>query len=174
MNKFERVKRFPNAIIPQRGTRFSAGYDFHAAEDVLVPSLVRSVAGKYSEESSLLLSQIKDFLKKNPPLRPVLVSTGVKVKLEADCYLSISARSSLPRNSLLMIANAPGIIDADYYNNSQNEGEIFIQLINLSPYDIIIKQGDKIAQGVIHRYIQVEDDDSLGEREGGFGSTGGR
>lgn len=174
MNRFEKVKKFPNARIPRRGTRFSAGYDFHAAEDVLIPSLVRLAARKYSEENSLLLSQIKDFLKENPPLRPVLVSTGVKVRLEADCYLSISARSSLPRNSLLMVANAPGIIDADYYNNSQNEGEIFIQLINLSPYDIIVKEGDKIAQGVIQRYVQASNDDSFGRRDGGFGSTGER
>ena len=28
-----------------------------------------------------------------------------------------------------------GIIDADYYNNPSNEGEIFLQLINLSPFN---------------------------------------
>ena len=31
------------------------------------------------------------------------------------------------------MANGVGIIDADYYNNPDNEGEIFFQLINLSP-----------------------------------------
>ena len=103
-----------------------------------------------------------------------MVPTGIKAKLDSDCYLSISARSSLPYKSLLIVANAPGIIDADYYNNSDNEGEIFIQLLNLSPYDILIKKGDKLAQGVIQRYVRVEGDEVIvGDRKnGGFGSTG--
>lgn len=63
------------------------------------------------------------------------------------------------------------IIDQDYYNNPDNEGEIYIQLINLSPYDIQIKKGDKIAQGIILPYLTVEDDNANGVRKGGFGST---
>ena len=42
------------------------------------------------------------------------------------------------------------IIDSDYYNNPNNEGEIFFQVINLSPYDIILQKGDTIGQGIIH------------------------
>ena len=63
------------------------------------------------------------------------------------------------------------IIDQDYYNNPDNEGHIYIQLINLSPYDIQVKKGDKIAQGVILPYLTVEDDSANGVRKGGFGST---
>lgn len=63
------------------------------------------------------------------------------------------------------------IIDADYYNNKDNEGEIFFQIINLSPYAIQIKKGDKIGQGIFLPYYKTDDDAAEGTREGGFGST---
>ena len=63
------------------------------------------------------------------------------------------------------------IIDADYYNNAGNEGEIFLQLINLSPFNIQIKKGEAIGQGIILPYGITSDDAATGERIGGFGST---
>lgn len=63
------------------------------------------------------------------------------------------------------------IIDSDYYNNPDNEGHIYFQLINLSPYAISLKKGDRIGQGIIHKYITTENDEATGERTGGFGST---
>ena len=92
--------------------------------------------------------------------------------MEDNEYLQIVARSSTPLKYWLIVANAPGIVDADYYNNPDNEGEIFVQVINLSPFAIKLKKGDKIAHGIISRYYAVEDDVRDGERTGGFGSTG--
>ena len=63
------------------------------------------------------------------------------------------------------------IIDADYYNNPDNEGHIFFQIINLSPFDIVLKKGDAIGQGILKRYYTTDDDAAKGERTGGFGST---
>lgn len=63
------------------------------------------------------------------------------------------------------------IIDADYYNNSDNEGEIFLQVFNLSPFNLQIKKGEIIGQGIILPYLITEDDSATGERTGGFGST---
>lgn len=63
------------------------------------------------------------------------------------------------------------IIDADYYNNKDNEGEIFFQLINLSPFPIILHKGDIIGQGIIKSYEKIDEDNSINERKGGFGST---
>ena len=63
------------------------------------------------------------------------------------------------------------IIDADYYNNPDNDGEIFFQIINFSPYDIVLEKGEKIGQGIIHQYLTTYDDNAIGERIGGFGST---
>ena len=59
----------------------------------------------------------------------------------------------------------------DYYNNPDNEGHIYFQIINLSPVDIILHKGDKIGQGIIKNYDVTEDDAAIGERLGGFGST---
>ena len=63
------------------------------------------------------------------------------------------------------------IIDSDYYGNPTNDGHIFFQMINLSPFPILLKKGDKIGQGIIKKYITTENDESSGTREGGFGST---
>ena len=71
-----------------------------------------------------------------------------------------------------LILDGTGIIDADYYNNPNNEGEIFFQLINLAPFAIQLKRGDKIGQGIFSHYETTEDDIATGKREGGFGSTG--
>jgi dUTP pyrophosphatase len=71
----------------------------------------------------------------------------------------------------LIIGNSIGIIDADYCDNPDNEGEIFFQIINLSPFAIQLKRGDKIGQGIIHTYGVTDDDAATGERVGGFGST---
>jgi dUTP pyrophosphatase len=67
-----------------------------------------------------------------------------------------------------------GIIDADYYDNPENEGEIFFQIINLSPMPIILKKGDMIGQGIIKSYQTTSDDTAYARaqtRSGGFGST---
>ena len=64
-----------------------------------------------------------------------------------------------------------GIIDGDYYNNPDNEGHIFFQMINFSPVPIILKKGDCIGQGIIKPYLKTEDDNTIDLREGGFGST---
>jgi dUTP pyrophosphatase len=73
----------------------------------------------------------------------------------------------------LTLANGVGIIDADYYNNPDNEGEIFLQIINWGPSPVIVKKGTKLGQGIIKSYLLTENDNATGERVGGFGSTNG-
>ena len=72
-----------------------------------------------------------------------------------------------------MIPNGIGVIDADYYNNPSNEGEIFIQMVNASPRDVVIAKGERIGQGIFMPYLLADGD--LGnqvQRTAGFGSTG--
>ena len=172
MNNFEIVSSYEDLIkLPKRATEQSAGYDLVAAKDVEIPSVLREYRGYKNTIQVFSLEEISGLLMALK-FRPTLVPTGVKIKLEPDCYLSISARSSLPLKHMLLVANSPGIIDADYYNNPDNEGEIFIQLINLSPFDIQIKKGDRIAQGVIQKYIRTADDSTTLKRTSGHGSTG--
>lgn len=175
MAKFEFVSRFLNAglPLPARKTQESAGYDLVAAEDTVIPAykyLYDRMYNYYREGNTLELSHIAEVTKKRD-CKVTLVSTGVKVKLDPGTYLELSVRSSTPLKHWLVLANGVGIIDADYYNNPNNEGEIFLQLINLSPYDIIIRKGEAIGQGIIKPYLLTEDDNATGQRLGGFGST---
>ena len=110
---------------------------------------------------------------KETGFKPTLVSTGMKCKLDPGTYLQLSVRSSSPLKYWLMMGNGVGIIDADYYNNQDNEGEIFFQIYNLSPFNIQIKKGEAIGQGIILPYAVTDDDVAFGERLGGFGSTNG-
>ena len=180
MAEFKKVSKYKDSevVIPEAATRDSAGYDLSVAgNDILVPSLLQKYEEWKIEVSTKNIwnpVNLKD-LQENIEeygLRPVLVPTGVKIKLDPNQYLSLSARSSLPLKSLLVVANAPGIIDADYYDNPHNEGEIFIQLLNLSPYDVYLTKGDRIAQGVILKYDVIEGARTIEERSSGHGSTG--
>ena len=59
----------------------------------------------------------------------------------------------------------------DYVDNKDNEGHIFFQVINLSPFEIKINKGDIIGQGMFLTYGVTDDDNPGGKRVSGFGST---
>ena len=103
--------------------------------------------------------------------KPTLVSTGMKCYLEPNTYLELTVRSSCPLKYWLMMGNSVGVIDADYADNPDNEGEIFFQFYNLSPFDIVLNKGDIIGQGIIKPFLTTDDDAATGKRVGGFGST---
>ena len=193
MAKFEVVSKYADAglPLPVRATANSAGYDFVVAQDTILKpyedhdrelrllhdvslqqvlsNLFESAKGTTATQP-LTLADIANLTGKHKN-RPTLVSTGMKCKLDPGTYLELSVRSSTPLKHWIVLANGVGIIDADYYNNPDNEGEIFLQLINLSPYDILLKKGEKIGQGIIKQYLTTEDDAATGDRLGGFGST---
>lgn len=80
-------------------------------------------------------------------------------------------RSSNPKKKKLVIPNSIGIIDSDYYNNADNEGEIGFLFYNLSDQPIEIKKGEKLGQGIFQKYYLTNNDKSNKIRNGGFGST---
>ena len=179
MSKFEIVSKYNAAGLdaPVRKTAQSAGYDLAAAEDYIIPSVFQLASEadevwSVGEEEFVTLEQMAEFTKITK-YRPTLVSTGMKCKLDPGTFLQLSVRSSSPLKYWLMLANGVGIIDADYYNNSDNEGEIFLQIYNLSPFNIQIHEGEAIGQGIILPYGVTEDDVVMGDRTGGFGSTNG-
>ena len=149
---FEKVSKYADdadVALPLRKTQYSAGYDLAAAEDYIIPSLWQMAAEAkevwpVSDDEFITMELMSKFTKQSG-FKPTLVSTGVKCKLDPNTYLQLSVRSSLPLKHWLMLANGVGIIDADYYNNEDNEGEIFLQLYNLSPYNIQIKKGEAIT-----------------------------
>lgn len=189
---FERISKYANdesIIIPVRKTTGSAGYDFYVAEDTIVPSYEGSILTNFSKE---LAGDLKDYYPsfidflKNTPYdldavstftkkynhKVTLVPTGIKAYMPQDYYLQMTVRSSLPLKHWLILANGVGIVDSDYYNNPDNEGHIYFELINLLPFDVILKKGDCIGQGIFLQYGTTEGEQEVTTtRTGGHGST---
>ena len=145
---FEVAKGFENEGInlPVRKTKYSAGYDIEAAEDTVVPSFKKGS-------------------------NPTLVKTGLKAYMQDDEVLFLYNRSSNPKKKGLILANSVGVIDKDYYGNVDNDGHIMFAFYNIKDEDVVIKKGEAIGQGVFQKYLVTDDDDAVGERVGGFGST---
>lgn len=153
MNKFYKISEkqakdddmielYQNIVLPKRGTKHSAGYDFYLLEDI-----------------SLL------------PGQSIKTPTGIKVELDEDKFLMVVPRSSLGFKYKLILDNTVGIIDSDYYNNSKNEGHIWVSMTNMSNKVVNLEKGQAFCQGIILNYNIVEDDKTETIRKGGFGST---
>ena len=126
---------------------------------------------KISTDGPLVWENVETLVKSRG-VKTTLIPTGIKCHLPEGYYLQLSLRSSTPNKHWLILANPPGIVDADYYNNPDNEGHIYFQVINLLPFDIILPAGTKFGQGIVLPYCITENDNSNSIREGGFGSTG--
>lgn len=153
MRGFEIVSKYrgQGLTLPERSTTNAAGYDFRAAKDIVIP------AQKAGEQ------QLP---------KPTLVPTGIKAYMQPNEVLLLINRSSGPIKRSLVQPNGVGVIDADYYNNEANEGEIFGQLINLGSQDYLIHKGDRIFQGIFVPFLTVDGDNGgKNKRQGGFGST---
>ena len=126
MIKFEKVSKYENEdlTMPIRKTIDSAGYDMYAAEDIVIPSYFRHVdlmddGVSFNKERTL--AEMATITK---GMRPTLIPTGMKCQMDRGQYLELSVRSSCPLKYWIILANGVGIIDRDYYNNPDNEGEI--------------------------------------------------
>ena len=145
---FEVVKEYIDKGInlPIRKTKNSAAYDIEAAEDIVLPSFKKG-------------------------MKPTLIPTGLKAYMQNDEVLLIVPRSSGPKKQGISFPHNVGVVDSDYYNNSDNEGHIFIHCINLKDKDVVIKKGETIGQAIFQKYLIVDNDQADGIRAGGFGST---
>ena len=133
--------------LPVRSTMCSAGYDIMSAEDIVIPAFKEGMA-------------------------PVFVKTGIKSYMPDDEYLMLCNRSSNPKKKGLVLSNGVGIVDADYYENPNNDGLLMFAFYNISDKDILVKKGDRIGQGIFMKYLLADNDEATGKRTGGFGSTG--
>ncbi|MGM0214156.1 dUTP diphosphatase [Enterococcus sp. AZ109] len=160
---FEIITKYQDQEIhlPKRATKNAAGYDFEAAEDIVIPTfwkqLVAQVTGKADPEGKLV--------------KPVLVPTGIKSYMGEEEYLQLANRSSNPLKRFLSLSNGVGVIDSDYYNNPDNEGHIMFQFTNFGLTDVTIKKGERIGQGIFLPFLKADNDRATTERTGGFGSS---
>ena len=145
MRKFAPVKGAPaDTILPKRGSKYSAGYDFYAPEEIVVRAHSMSK----------------------------LVMFNVKCYMPQDEYLAVMVRSSLAVKYGLQVAQGTAVIDRDYADNPDNDGNIGICFVNNSNEDYEIKKGERCAQGIFTKFFVTDDDCADGVRIGGYGSTG--
>lgn len=100
-----------------------------------------------------------------------LIPTGLFLELPEGTEAQVRPRSGLAFKHGVTVLNAPGTIDADY------RGEVGVLLINHGQEPFEVKDGERVAQLVIARYLRAEwqevADLSSSERgAGGFGHTG--
>lgn len=160
--------------LPKRQTQHAAGYDFQASEDFTLPSIWKLPflkALRTLRKHGHLVNE-KKLLKADQCLKPYLVPTGIKAYMQDDEVLILANRSSGPLKRRLILPNGIGVVDADYYDNPSNEGEIFFQLINYGLTDYHIKKGERIGQGIFMHYLAADNEETpAAKRQGGFGST---
>lgn len=149
MRKFEFVNRILSnedgikRLLPTRSTKNSAGYDFFNPKNIICKSH-----------------------------KITMISTGIKAQFPEDEMLLLFNRSSNPKKNGLIILNGVGVVDSDYYNNTDNEGEMAFVFYNMLEEDVTLLAGEKLGQGIFVKYAKTDDDMAEGERIGGFGSTG--
>ena len=129
--------------LPVRATSGSAGYDFFAPFDFTLA-----------------------------PSQTIKIPTGIRCEIDEGWVLKIYPRSGLGFKFRLQLNNTVGIIDSDYFY-SDNEGHIFIKITNDSNENktVEVKKATGFAQGIFVEYGITVDDEAVGIRNGGFGST---
>lgn len=131
--------------IPRRQTKHSAGYDFESLSDYIIN-----------------------------PNESVRIPLCIKAQMYEDEVLMLYVRSSMGFKYNVRMCNQVGIIDSDYYNNIDNEGNIFIKLKNEGDIAYNIKKGDKVCQGIFTKFLTTENEEKIDEiRNSGIGSTNG-
>lgn len=137
-------REYPDAdiILPARGTKHSACYDIYSPVSLTIP-----------------------------PHAIGHLATDVRAYMQDDEVLMIYPRSSMGKVPM-MLANTTGVVDADYYDNESNGGNILVKLHNLSSREYEIKAGDRIAQAMFVNYLVADNGNTDTVRTGGVGSTG--
>ena len=133
---------YDSFMLPKRATVHSAGYDFYAVDGFTIK-----------------------------PGEIYKVQTGCKACIPYDEVLMLYVRSSIGIKHNVRMCNQVGIVDADYYNNPDNEGHICIVLKNEGDKDFVLEKGERFAQGIFMKYLLTDNDDTTTTRTGGIGST---
>ncbi len=128
----EDEKIYNNIKIPQRDSDATAGYDIYLLNDI----------------------EIK-------PHEVLKLPTGLKCYFEKDEALLLIIRSSMGFKYNIRLCNQVGVIDADYYNNEDNEGHMWVKIQNEGEEVVHIKAGEAIVQGIFLKYLTTQSDNSL-------------
>ena len=136
------IDLYNNYILPKRATKYSAGYDFLAINDITIK-----------------------------PGEIVKIPTGYKAKFNNDEALLLMMRSGLGFKYNLRFTNQIGLIESDYYNNESNEGHMWVSIQNEGKEEITNKKNNAYCQSVFIKFLITDDDNVTNIRKGGLGST---
>jgi dUTP pyrophosphatase len=157
---------YDDVAVPDRATAHSAGYDLHVylrRREVRV----RTAGG---EEELRFAGNDGDSGVVLSPGEIGLFPLGFKARLPPGFEAQVRMRSSWAYAKGLWLPNAPGTIDADYPD------EWMVMLKAGGQGAVRISHGDRIAQAVLSRFEVVPwvpgSVVPVGDRTGGFGSTG--
>lgn len=143
MRQFHRVNGCNDETdMPKRKTKKSAGYDIVATETTFIQ-----------------------------PNQCLVIPSNIKMLVEDNEFILVVPRSSLYRKHKLTMVNSVGIIDADYFGNKDNDGNVGMVFKNDSNVVQVVGKNEAIAQAIILEYKTTDDDEADGERVGGYGST---
>ena len=137
---FERFKKdikddielYNEYSLPKRDSFYSAGYDIYILEDLTI---------KPGERKK--------------------VPTGIKSYFDKEEVLLLVVRSSMGFKYNIRLCNQVGVIDADYYNNKDNEGHIWLMIQNEGDEEYTFKKGEAIVQGLFMKYLTTKSDKSI-------------
>lgn len=106
------------------------------------------------------------------PGKTMLIKTGITFNLPDGYGIQVRARSGLAKKHGIQVANGPGTIDTGYRNDCG------VLLYNSSDRSFYVEKGDRIAQFVFEKIvnINIKESDTIKENGqrglGGFGSSG--
>lgn len=118
--------------IPQRDSDSTAGYDIYILNDI-----------------------------KLEPNEIIKIPTGLKCFFGKDEVLLLVVRSSMGFKYNIRLCNQVGVIDADYYNNKDNEGHIWLKIQNEGDKSVELHKGEAIVQGIFLKYLTTNSDETL-------------
>ena len=111
--------------MPERKTKMAAGYDICLPQDVTIKAHTLQMCDRR------------------------------KSYMQDDEFLGVHIRSSMAVKKGLALVNNVGIIDADYYNNEDNEGHIMLGMYNTTDSDVTLAKGERVAQGIFYKYLRL-------------------
>lgn len=130
-------KLYDSIIIPQRDSDSTAGYDLHLLSDITIQ-----------------------------PGEIVKLPTGLKARFQKDEVLLLIVRSSTGFKYNIRLCNQVGVIDADYYNNPDNNGHMWTRIQNEDTVAHSFKKGDALVQGVFIKYLTTDGDQNQNKQRG--------
>ena len=126
------IELYNEYSLPKRDSVYTAGYDIHLLEDLTI---------KPGERKK--------------------VPTGIKSYFDKEEVLLLVVRSSMGFKYNIRLCNQVGVIDADYYNNKDNEGHIWLMIQNEGDEEYNFKKGEAIVQGLFMKYLTTQSDKSI-------------